>query len=318
MHSLVFNNAKKIVSEASVSQKQIELLHDFIDKLYLRTSDSEFLPYIDLPLIINKAIGSDINTTSNICLSTLFMFLAADIADDIADGDFQEKWNYKSINPGLIASILFSSSFSYIAVDNCNLKSDIKNSLKFDISKAIVSMSAGQQDDIDISKRLLSISVDDILNIVSGKSGREFACFAKMCGVLNNSDISIINKCDLIGLNLGISMQLQSDCYELMAPNEGRDFVNLTPTLPLVIHANRLNEEEKKLFFEEWIQAKTNHLKRKEIRNKVIESGALFSTYKIINSHKRKALNDLEIISVNNDLFLDSRTIINQVINVSC
>lgn len=318
MHSLFFDKAKNLVAETSVSQNQIDLLHDFIDKLYFHTDESEFLPYIDLPLLISKAIGSDKDTTSNICMATLFIKLAADIADDIADGDFNKNWNYKSINSGLLTSILFSSSYSYIAIDQCNVNSDLKNSVKVFISNSIISMSAGQQDDIDMTKKLLNLSPDDILKIVSSKSGRAFACFARIVAELNSSDISIIKRCELIGLNLGISLQLQSDCYELMSPDEGRDFFNLTPTLPLVLHVGTLNPQNKKLFFEEWIQAKTNNLKRESIRNKVIESGALFSTHKIINSHKRKAIKDLEIISLSNEIFTNSRNIINQACNVSC
>ncbi len=288
-NKIVFQKANDLIIENSKSLDQKELLDYFLKGIEKKFID-QVIPMVSLPLAVYEDLGGDINEAIGLALASLFLYLAVDIADDISDNDFIRHWGYKySASEGFLASLIFSSSFAPFAIDTLNTSEKKINLLKKTISRTIIRMAAGQQGDLNAMTSYKSITSDEIIKNVTGKSGEELACFALMPAQLYGSCENIEYNCESIGRYIGIAAQLSSDCRELFSLTNCIDLENGTLTLPIAIYLETLNNHEKEKFYNLLTSAKNDENAREEVRLIIQESGSLLKTLQIIRSYRVKA-----------------------------
>ena len=293
-NNLVFNEANDLLARHSESIEQKKLLSRFLAGLKEKVGD-DFLPCISLPLMIHYAIKGEERSATKLAAACLFLFLSADIIDDIADGDFAKHWGEEiSKSEGILASVVFASSIAPLAIDSMGIDSQSASLLKASLSKCIISMAAGQQGDIRSCESLHSTSPAQVIENVQGKSGSEIAGFALMAAQLAGAEKHVANEYMNIGMLIGTAGQIMTDCRELYDASEGRDLANGTVTLPLAIHFKELPEEDKDQFLNLIKFAQHDEPTRSKVRNLVTESGSLLQTYSFLKECKVEALERLE------------------------
>ncbi len=292
--NLVFKEANDLLARHSESIEQKILLSRFLAGLEEKAGDG-FLPCISMPLIIHSAIKGEERSATKLAAACLFLFLAADIIDDIADGDFAKNWGEElSKSEAILASVVFASSIAPLAMDDIGIESQSACLLKASLSKCIISMAAGQQGDLRSCESLHSTSPEQVIENVQGKSGSEIAGVALMAAQLAGAEKHVANEYMNIGRIIGTAGQIMTDCHELYNASEGRDLVNGTVTLPLAIHFQNLLEEDKDHFLNLIRFAQHDEPARTKVRNLVAESGSLAQAYSFLQRYKAEALDRLD------------------------
>ena len=291
---MIFKEANDHLTRLAVSPEQHALLTRFLMGTEEKTRE-QYLPFVDLPLVVHSAITGDENPPANVSIASLFLYLAADILDDIADGDFENHWGKDiSSSEGILASWVFASSIAPLALEDLDIQTQRICLIKQTLSKCILRMAAGQQGDLQSSESLCSTSPRQVIKNVQGKSGAEIEGFCLMAAQLAGVDEYLASEYGSIGNLLGTGGQIMTDCYELYAVSEGRDLNNGTVTLPLAIHFQSLSEDEKGNFLNLLMLAQHDESSRPKVRDLVAQSGALEQTYSFIKKCKIEALDRLE------------------------
>ena len=290
---LIFKEANNLLARHSESTEQKILLSRFLAGLEgkLGTHSLAF----SIPLIIHCAIKGEERSALKLAAACLCLYLAADIIDDIADGDFVKHWGEEvSSSEGILASMVFASSIAPLAIDDLDIESQSANLLRKSLAKSIAASAAGQQGDLQSRETLGSTSPEQVVKNVQGKSGAEIAAFALMAAQLAGAEPSVADEYMSIAGIIGTCGQIMSDCFELYNPSEGRDLANGTVTLPLAIHFDRLVEEDKDQFQDLIRKARHDESARKKVRSLIAESGSLDQVYAFLKQSRTEALDRLE------------------------
>ena len=296
-NKLVFQEARGLLSSHSASDRQKILLMRFLVGLEEQSRES-YLPFVNYPLDIYAAITGKENAAIKIAVASLFLFLAADIIDDVADGDFAKHWGEDvSSSEGILASVVFASSLAPLALDDMGIETKRSCLIKTTLSKCIISMAAGQQGDLQSSKSIHCTSAEQVIKNVQGKSGAEIAGFFLMAAQLAGADEYLASEYHSIGRLVGTAGQIMSDCHELYNVSEGQDLINGTVTLPLALHFQTLMEEKKDDFIYLIKLAQHDESARIKVRNLVTESGSLSQAYSFVKECKAEALERLESLA---------------------
>ena len=297
----VFSLARDIIEECSSSEEQKSLLLFFLNGLDARNSE-EYFPCINLPYAVYKGIKGSEGDVKYLSVACLFLFLSADIIDDIADGDFLKLWGEKvSPSAGILASLMFASSIAPLALDNLRVDDKLISGLKSSLSRSIIRASAGQQGDLDANNKLQSTTPDDHIMISQGKAGFGMAGICSASAQLAGLDKKAQSEFGSIGCLIGTAGEVMKECYELYNINEGRDLESQKPTLPLAIHFANLGTSEQIEFLRLLDQARIDESARVEVRRLVAESGALYQTYDFVKESKNKALTSLSSLPSHDD-----------------
>ena len=295
-NKLVFKEANDLLARHSESIEQEMLLSQFLAGLEEKLG-THSLPFINIPLVIHSAIKGEERSASKLAAACLFLYLAADIIDDIADGDFARHWGDElSSSEGVLASVVFASSIAPLAIDDIGIESQSACLLKTSLSKCVTKMAAGQQGDLLSKNTLRSTTPEQVVKNVQGKSGAEIATFALMAAQLAGAEPDVANEYMSIFRIIGTSGQIKSDCFELYNPSEGRDLANGTVTLPLAMHFQSLPEEDKDHFLNLIRLAQHDESARKRVRNLVAKSGALTQVNSFLKQCKSEAFDRLHRI----------------------
>ena len=293
-NKLVFQEANDILSRHSTTFEQEKLLKRFLLSLEKQIQD-DYMPFVNIPMLIHAAISGEENSAIKVAVASLFLFLAADIVDDIMDGDFTEHWGSDiSSSEGLLASVVFASSIAPLCIDEIDAPFEITCAMKKTLSKSIIVMAAGQQADLSCSGSIRSTSAEQVIKNIQEKSGAEVAGFTLMAAQLARADKYVASEYESIGRTLGIACQIVSDCHELYSVDEGRDLVNGTVTLPLAIYSQSVSQDQKDRFSNLLKLAKHDQSARIKVRELVSKSGALSKTILFLRDYKIEALNRLD------------------------
>ena len=262
--------------------------------------EATMTPIISLPFESCLAFDIDEANAARLSASAFFIYLAADIADDIADGDFATNWgDGLSIAEGSLASIIFFSCYAPLTIDSLATDSPRQSIIKSTISSGILDMAAGQQCDFEQTiNNYLTITPEQVIDNVRGKSGGELSCFARMAGQLSNANEQTLTALSAMGRAIGIAGQLISDCFDLVSNQATSDLASGILTLPVVHHLSSLNHAEKETFRALLIRAQHDRESRVQISKAVTQSGALSTTDRVIRSYKDKALQELKLLPI--------------------
>lgn len=231
----VFDEGREVIEKHSRSKDQRNIASHFLEGVE-RSLKDEVTCIINLPIEICLALDVEESVAIKIATTALFVYLAADIADDIADGDFQDNWGADiSIPDGFLSSVLFSSSFGPLVVGGMSIDEAKKLLIKETISSGILEMAAGQHGDFGQSvDNCLGVSDDFVIDNVKRKSGGEIGLFAEIAAQASPYGPEIVRYFKVMGASIGTANQLISDCSDLCLQSVTSDLASGKLTLPVV------------------------------------------------------------------------------------
>lgn len=153
-------------------------------------------------------------------------------------------------------------------------------------------MSEGEVNQL-IHKKNFDISEADYFNIIKCKTAHLFAAAALIGPILSKVDKKICNAAFLYGMHLGITYQLIDDMLDYytddyrFGKNVGDDIFSGTFTLPLIYAM--FNNKISKFKLNDIISAGYNENELFNIRDCVLESGALDYTFSLALKHANEA-----------------------------
>lgn len=222
------------VVDSSATKEQRDLLQTLLERGVEEASAARWLPCIEFPLRIAQLVGADDKFATTVAAACLFVYLGADVLDNVADDELPRNWDSYGASGATLAGATALGSLTYQTL--CRLEDlGASHSLIARLCAAFAAgmgeMAAGQQADVAADASL----IDGCLRCTELKSGSEFSLFGRAAAMVGTNDIEHVEACGRIGFAYGTALQIASDVFDLWR-GEHRDAVNGTRTLP-VVHA---------------------------------------------------------------------------------
>ena len=247
------------------------------------------VPFIDLPWSVLAAeTGADAAAAPELAGACSLVFLALDIFDDLADGDWREEWSgHRPAEMTLVAATLLSALPSLI-IGQLDAPDATRIGMQARLSTALLRMSAGQQADL-ASVDAAEIAPEAVEAAVRGKSGEQHALYCALAALLAGAEPDRVTAYAEMGLALGTAGQLGSDCHELLCDPAMRDLANGTRTMPVALHLRRLDDNGHDAFLKILDEARHSDAARREVRSIIKDSGAVRRVLVLAAVHVERA-----------------------------
>jgi geranylgeranyl pyrophosphate synthase len=134
--------------------------------------------------------------------------------------------------------------------------------------------SAGQQEDLRQTGNP-DVSVEDVEAAVIGKTGERYAAYCELAAEMAGADARTKALYAGYGRDIGVAVQLLSDCHDLMTDPDARDLAHGTHTLPVVVHLSRIEGAERSRFLGLLDRARKDREARAAVRGELLASGAI-------------------------------------------
>lgn len=152
----------------------------------------------------------------------------------------------------------------------------------------------------------LSSCEDLYYKVIRMKTAEFFAAICESAGLLAGACDSTVNSLREFGMNLGIAYQIRDDVLGFMNGKEHKDKSNTSDaerqliTLPVIL-AYSYGEIHQREFLENFFNKKKDDIAEfSELKQILIDTGALDKTVEVINSYVTRAENSLGCLNDNN------------------
>ena len=205
-----------------------------------------------LPRLVGEAVGSanDGHYTLGASIEIIHNFTL--IHDDIIDQDpirrgldavHVEYDNATAINAG---DAMLAVGFEILA-ESEEIAEDRLGHVIRSVGEMVRRVAEGQQEDIEFETRI-TVSEDDYLSMIAGKTSAMFETCARTGAILAEAETDVVENMAEWGLNLGLCFQLMDDLIDITGDTEtlgkpaGSDIVQGKMTL-IAIHAKQSRED---------------------------------------------------------------------------
>jgi geranylgeranyl pyrophosphate synthase len=266
----------RFVDEVAESPRQGAILRKALTGLerHFREADDRtgFVAPIDVALAVYAAVAGTADPAIPLASACACVFLAADIFDDLADGDRQPQWEGE--NPAImnLAAATILSALPQLVIARLDLDPARRARMAGRLSLGLLRMSAGQHEDLAATGSA-GITVGEVEAAVAGKAGEQVATYAALAAEMAGTDGDLVAQWAELGREIGMAGQLMSDCHDLLADPECRDLAHGSRTLPIVAHVERLHGAERTAFLALLDRARGDIAARQEVRERLIAAG---------------------------------------------
>lgn len=172
----------------------------------------------------------------------VLLYAAADVIDDAQDGDLGvEPWGdppfARAVNLG--NAFLFASLGAFLDAAS---DAAVAGLVAWDFSQAGIRMAIGQHRDFDLALGGPSMTEQQYLACVEGKSGASLGLFCRLAGLCGHREEREWDTLEDLGICLGTAVQIRSDVGEIWNPGPNRD--RGKRTLPILFASTALAQEE--------------------------------------------------------------------------
>jgi len=202
-----------------------------------------------LTLLCAKLFGYK-QDQNHIYLATAVEFIhtATLLHDDVVDESTLRRGNntaniiWGSKASILVGDYLFSKAFKLMSL--CKHPDTLEI-----LSSAAVKIAEGEVNQL-VNSNSLSLSFDDYINIITGKTARLFAAACSVSASIARQDQQTIDALYSFGLNLGVLFQITDDQLDYFATrdelgkNPGDDFIEGKITLPVILSNKRTHNQK--------------------------------------------------------------------------
>lgn len=280
------------------SQRQLEMLDYVLQRFEAKGS----VTCVRFPLLILGALGVDHKRSSGLVVATTLFYAGVDLLDDVADGDLSEEDRRQGADYefDLVAATLFFSLTCVALSEISDAPSQLLD-LQNTLMQGFTEMAAGQHTDLHF-KNAFNVSSELVEDSVHGKSGAEFAMFAKLAATVARSTPDDVSLWEAFGRSYGVAAQLASDVMDLFGPDRSRDLANGARTLPLALYIEAIESEDERIAFRAMLErAKKNAEGEEEVRSRLLSEGVLQKLFVIVEMYKADALSALERLRLAED-----------------
>jgi geranylgeranyl pyrophosphate synthase len=261
-----------------------------------KESRAGFFPSVDAPFRIHESLRRPPEEGRPLWAACTAIHVAADILDDIADGDLSSCWGGADPNQIILVALDLMGYVKDQALDKlseCGIDSETTNQIRRILSEGIHRMSEGQYRDLTF-KPGEGISLADVEEIVQNKSGAQLEMFSCAAAVLGGATEAQADDFALFGRYLAMAGQIVNDCHDIWGKEKSSDLRNGRLTTPVAYALNHSGDAA--FLYEALMKAQTtsdpNLLVK--IKQELVQRGALIYVAMKASSYKYKALYHLE------------------------
>lgn len=251
----------------------------------------EFLP-VRLPLVVHAAVAGDEERAVPLAGACAFLYLGADLLDNLADDELPARWRGQSRAEANLAACTFLSVLPYLALSRLDVPTGRIQALTGLFAEGLLSMSAGQHEDL-LAFRTGRATSEACREMVERKSGAETALFARSAAALAGADPAVADSYASFGLCFGAGAQIASDLGDIFGPGGSRDLSNGKLTLPIVHALTVLKGLDREEFFRLLESARESIEAHEEARKILMRTGSVRYTALVIEVYRQKALSHL-------------------------
>ena len=307
--------ADAFVAARSVSDRQLRILRAALHGLRehaLFDNGSATLPCLDLVPLVFASITGDETAAIPLAAATAFVYLGADILDDLADGDTRPHWAGYAHGEIALAGATCLASLPQALIGDLDVPPSVRDRLQTTLARGLMRMAAGQHDDLAFAG-VAEVPSPDIERAVAGKTGEEFAVFCRLAAELAQVSEPLAESFSQIGQAIGIGGQLACDCHELFQDPAGRDFAAGNRTLPVALRLDRIAGIPRAEFLATLTQARTDESARQTIRATLRTGGELRRCAFAVEVHRQRALRLLAAANPREPMATGLRAIIDEI-----
>ncbi len=246
-------------------------------------------PCIHVPLLVHAAAAGDEERAVPLAAACAFVYLGADLLDNLADDELPARWRGRSPAEASLAACTFLSALPYLALsrlDASPVQVQVLNAL---FAESLLAMSAGQHEDL-LASRAECPTSEICRAMVERKSGAETALFARSAAVLAGANPAVVDSWGAFGLCLGAGGQIASDLGDVFNPEGSRDLLNGKLTLPIVHALTVLKGRAREEFSRLLASARVFAALHEDARNVLIRAGSVRYTALVVEVYRQRAL----------------------------
>lgn len=291
--SEVLVSAEAFVEKAAQGPQQRRLLQIVLERLKKYAQEDDWFPVVNLPLFVYAGLCEDNGPGQPLAVATAFIFLGADLLDDLADGDMGPGWQGYHPKEIQLAAATLLSSLPQLILSELPVSSAYRVAMQRTLAQGLLRMSFGQQLDLTMNGKA-NFSSEEVVESVSAKSGEEMAIFSSLAAQLAEAPDGIVQAYAEFGRALGTASQLASDCHDIFQAELSRDLFNGTRTLPIAIYLERLKGDGRKKFLELLKEVRKDSNAREIVRRYLHADGILMRCAFTVEVYCQRALGILE------------------------
>jgi geranylgeranyl pyrophosphate synthase len=270
--------AAELIAEVAASPAQRALIDTALIGLdgYVRRAADKgaYVHSIALPLAVHAAITGSEGEAAPLAAACGLVNLAIDLFDDLADGDRQAHWAKRSFGEMSLAAATILGALPPLILARLDVEPERRARMQEILALGGLRASAGQQEDLRQTGNP-DVTVEDVEAAVTGKTGERYAAYCELAAEMAGADATTKALYAAYGRDIGVAVQLLSDCHDVMTDPDARDLAHGTRTLPIAVHLSRLDDGEQARFLELLDRARTDREAQASVRKELLKSAAI-------------------------------------------
>ena len=248
-----------------------------------------------LPLLVCESLCGCYEHTAPAAAAVEFFKTAADVFDDIEDGDSPRSLgeiHEHAINVG--NALLALGQKSVVRLHEKNIDANVVVSVLAELSSSFIKACAGQSRDLSFQTER-PLSEETYLNTIALKSASQLECACRVGALLATNDAYLVDCFGSFGHNLGMAAQITNDIQGILdATGSRNDICQRKKTLPVVYALTQIDSNSRialESIYNAGTPATPNMVK--EAQSILLGVGAIHYAVLVAEVFRQHALSDL-------------------------
>ncbi|SMF78899.1 Geranylgeranyl pyrophosphate synthase [Tistlia consotensis] len=266
-----------LADELARSEGQRDLLRLASAELAAKDSQTRavlgFSPFATLPVAVFEAVAPQRPVPIALPAASALCFLALDVLDDLADGDWPAHWGERQPAELELTGVLILSVRVPEALARTTGDPALLAALGAVHRRSLLRMADGQREDL-AAPGPASWEMATARRVLSARGPDQASGYAEMAALLAGAGPETVRQLAAYAHHLGGALTLTSDLADLLSP-EGRDLKQGKRTLPLAAHVNAMAASERPALLARLEAARTSEAEREALRQELNASPAV-------------------------------------------
>jgi geranylgeranyl pyrophosphate synthase len=162
------------------------------------------------------------------------LYLAADVIDDVEDGDYSASELAMPFALNASTGLLLLAQYALLSIPASAVPAPRLTEIVRQFNLEMVHTCSGQHNDLQGSYVDGPMSEEQCLAIAAGKNSAMHGTYHVLAAALATDNQELIDLFGEFGSKLGLALQLQNDIHDILHPQTKHDLVDGKATLPLV------------------------------------------------------------------------------------
>ncbi len=226
-----------------------------------------------LPAAVFEAVAPQRQVPIALPAASALTFLALDILDDLADGDWPAHWGDRHPAEIELTGVLILSALVPEALARTTGDPALLAALGAVHRRSLLRMADGQREDL-AAPGPASWEMATARRVLNARGPEQVSGYVEMAALLAGAGPETVRQLAAYAHHLGGALTLTSDLADLLSP-EGRDLKQGKRTLPLAAHVNAMAASERPALLARLEAARTSEAEREALRQELNASPAV-------------------------------------------